>query len=788
MIRTDTAEPAIREIPLSRLALAPENVRRTPADDAAHAELVASIKAHGLLGSLVVRPAHANEAPASHVVVAGGRRLAALAALAAEGFLDADAPVPCRIVDHGDRAELSLAENAVRIAMHPADQVVAFAGLANSGRSVASIAARFGVSERTVERRLALGNAAPELLDAYRADKVDLDVLKAFAVTADRERQMAVWEQVSTQGYRPTAWQVKRLLTEERVPANAAVARFVGVEAYEAAGGAVLRDLFADQRENGVWFEDPVLLQTLARAKLQTAADELATRWKWAVPLIELDWKETARYGRIEPSEAAPTDAEEAEIERLRARHDELLNTDEAEWTPELEQEADAIEPRLEEIEAAIEARATFRPEDVAIAGCIVTVGHDGSMQVVQGLVRPEDIPEPADPADAAPTAGDGAGPSVAAPGMPANVAGISPPLARPADREAEARKEAGVGIGLADDLRAIRTALVKAHLAGDFEAAFDLAVFQMARSVFTLGYRAESLDIAMRETADRPNVRGNDDNFAAWSPGEAMLEDRSHLSLDWLGIEDGAESFAALRSLPRADKEALFAAAVARSVKGQLAFEYGGRPELEATIARLDIDFAKHVRPTADMLWSRIKKGRILDIARKTLGTAWASARAKSKKPELAAAMEEAFAAGPAPAGVTAAEHAAALAWTVPGFAAFDSGRIGDDHTDAADAAQTPAAETDSPPAGNGRDAPPATVADTPPDPAADDGPPPEAPIPPAIADAIDAMNRVPTADGGPRVIVHTFGEPNGHNPAPPPPAAANGAEDVPAFLRNVH
>ena len=49
-----------------------------------------------------------------------------------------------------------------------------------------------------------------------------------------------------------------------------------------------------------------------------------------------------------------------------------------------------------------------------------------------------------------------------------------------------KAREEAGVGIGLADDLRAVRTALVKAHLAKDYEAAFDLMLFQLARAVFT--------------------------------------------------------------------------------------------------------------------------------------------------------------------------------------------------------------------------------------------------------------------------------------------------------------
>ena len=48
-------EPLIREVPLSRLALAPENVRKTPADPIAEAELKASIVAHGLLENLVVR-------------------------------------------------------------------------------------------------------------------------------------------------------------------------------------------------------------------------------------------------------------------------------------------------------------------------------------------------------------------------------------------------------------------------------------------------------------------------------------------------------------------------------------------------------------------------------------------------------------------------------------------------------------------------------------------------------------------------------------------------------------
>ena len=62
--------------------------------------------------------------------------------------------------------------------------------------------------------------------------------------------------------------------------------------------------------------------------------------------------------------------------------------------------------------------------------------------------------------------------------------------------------------------------------------------------------------------------------------------------------------------------KRVLFAACVARTVKGQLAFEAGTRPELEVTVARLEIDFPACVRPSAEMFWSLIKKDRMLAVA----------------------------------------------------------------------------------------------------------------------------------------------------------------------------
>ena len=687
----------VRELTLDTLEPAPENVRTAPPEAAALAELKASLAAHGLLASLVVRPIESIRP--RYAVVAGGRRLAALKALAAEGAIPVNHPVPCR-VDGSDTppGELSLAENVVRVAMHPADQAQAFGRLAAGGASVAAIAARFGVSERVVAQRLRLGNAAPALLDAYRAGDLDLDTVQAFAMTADPARQLAVYEELRTGHVRPSPWQVRRRLAEGRVPGSSALARFVGVEAYEAAGGVLDRDLFADDAEGeGLWFDDPKLLSDLAMNRLRVAADALEGHWKWAEPVLDADWSTTARFGRVHPAPAVPTDAERGELDRLEARLDALAQQDAC--TAEESMEERSVAERIDAIEAAVEARALYSPEVRALAGCIVSIGDDGAMAVIRGLVRPEDVPaKPAAPAN-----GAGDAPAVedrtdaARPDPRISAPARTPP---PADPEAEARKAAGVGIGLADDLRAIRTAHVKAHLACRFEAAFDLLLFHLTRSIFGTGHDDGALDIAARPTPDVPAVRANDPAFAKASVGIAHLAgDRVAQPLEWLDQPAG-EAFAELRAMDDWHKQQLFASCVARSLKGQLAFEPGARPEVEATVARLDIDFARLYRPDAAFLFGRLRKDRLLAIARATLGEAWAAAHRNDRKAALAEAMETAFAAGAAvPAGVSPSARAAALAWVPPGFRAFDSGQAAETEAEAASG--------EAPPPANGGDAP---------------------------------------------------------------------------------
>ena len=92
-----------------------------------------------------------------------------------------------------DASEISLAENVVRVAMHPADQFEAFRTVIDNGATVAYVAARFGVSEDIVEKRLKLGRLSPVILAAYRADDIGLEQAQAFALSDDHAAQEAVY-------------------------------------------------------------------------------------------------------------------------------------------------------------------------------------------------------------------------------------------------------------------------------------------------------------------------------------------------------------------------------------------------------------------------------------------------------------------------------------------------------------------------------------------------------------------------------------------------------------------
>ena len=166
-----------------------------------------------------------------------------------------------------------------------------------------------------------------------------------------------------------------------------------------------------------------------------------------------------------------------------------------------------------------------------AIGGCIVTIDRDGSLKVIQGLIRAEDLPTQEDGKGGRKNGRqtDPAGSCDAEDDAEIIPPSVSPRSSNPAAR---AREEAGVGNGLADDLRAIWNGIVKSRLAGDFGAAFDLVLFQFARAVFDSSHYPEHC------TSSEKLVR-----FRISGDGEVGIGDRQRFCPVFPAVKAAAES-----------------------------------------------------------------------------------------------------------------------------------------------------------------------------------------------------------------------------------------------------
>ena len=269
-----------RDIPFNKLVLSQSNVRRIKAGVSIE-ELAQDIARRTLLQSLTVRPVLDGDGNETGMfeIPAGGRRYRALELLVQQKRLARTAPIPCIVRTEGLAEEDSLAENVQRAPLHPLDQFRAFRDLREKGMSEEEIAAAFFVSVQVVKQRLKLASVSPKLLDLYADDGMTLDQLMAFTVNADHERQEQVWE-ASQRSHNKEPYYIRRLLTEGAIRASDKRAQFVGIEAYEAAGGDVMRDLF--QQDDGGWLQNPVLLDRLVAEKLEREAESVrAEGWKW---------------------------------------------------------------------------------------------------------------------------------------------------------------------------------------------------------------------------------------------------------------------------------------------------------------------------------------------------------------------------------------------------------------------------------------------------------------------------------------------------------------------------
>lgn len=614
----------IRMIPLDQLTLSPKNVRKVKPSEADDAELLASIRAQGVKQNL----AGYEHPEGGYLIDAGGRRLKALQQLAEEGAIAKDHLVPCLIEDESEATLTSTTENMARAAMHPADEFDAFAKMIGEGRSEDEIARRFGVSEDLVRRRLKLARIAPEIFEAFREGQINLECVIAFTLTDHHDRQMTVWGAVKD-SHHVYPQHIKRLLTETSYAANSKLGQFVGLEAYEAAGGVVMRDLFADR--DTTYLENPELVERLAIEKLQKTAEAYVGDWKWVDVHLELDHGAFRSFGRVYPQDVEPDPKLVAESEKLSAREEELaMLNDEGGWSDAEDEEYHAIAPRLEEIEEEIEAARPYTDDHRAIAGVVLSVGWQGELQVEKGLVRPEDIPA------SDPKADDADGDGTMSQGIAAPTSSSPAPVADPA---AALRKADGITNGLADDLRTTRHHILRAHLSADYDVAFDIMLYTLCEQAFSLGYSNAALDLSLRQF-----YAPNREKLVADSTAEKMLEAlENDLRVEWMELEQ-PEDFRAMSALPAEDKQALFAWATGLALKAQLASDNRPSAVIEELGARMEVAVAACWRPTAANYWGTVTKAHIASVAKDIIGTEFADERAHEKKGEAAAAMDLAF------------------------------------------------------------------------------------------------------------------------------------------------
>lgn len=590
LIQTERTHPgnaySIASIPLNKLVPWDGNVRKTGASDDL-GELKASIAALGVLQSLVVRKTHRGK----YAIIAGRRRFLALSALAGEGTIEADAPVPCRIIPgSADATEISLTENVVRTAMHPADQFEAFRDLIDNGSSIDDVAARFGINESAVKKRLKLARVSPVIFVAYRKGKLTLEQVQAFAASDDHDMQERIFGELSHRSDDPE--DIRSALTEHEIAATDRRAQFITLAAYEEAGGALRRDLFAEGDE-GIFLLDSVLLDRLVMEKLQAEAEVVSAEgWKWVEAMPELDHETRAEFRMRRPEPLPLSGAAAEERRQLADEYTRLFDS--------MEEDDEATSARLDEIEARInvleETPSAYMPDTLAIAGAIVSIGRDGEVEVIRGLVRPEDEPE--EQRD-----------------------------------ESKPKEKPEFSAALVESLTDARSAAISASLATHPQIALTSVVYTLALSLFQPGPDRSSLQLTAKVTHHKEESRGASELEAIREQWTERLPGGESELWDWCLAQDTETLLQ------------LLAYCAARSVNAvQTKQDRTDCPRLVSAntlAAVLKLDMTEWFTPTGDNYFGRVGRTDILSAITEAKGTPAKRSWEKLRKSELAALAE---------------------------------------------------------------------------------------------------------------------------------------------------
>jgi ParB family chromosome partitioning protein len=639
-----------RDIPFNKLVLSQANVRRVKAGVSVE-ELAESIARRGLIQSLHVRPLldAGGQETGQFEVPAGGRRFRALELLVKQKRLARTAPVPCVLSEAQTGIlidELSLAENIERAPLHPLDQFRAFQSMRNKGMTEDAIAAAFFVDAKVVKQRLRLASVAPALLEVYAEDGMTLEQLMAFTVSEDHARQEQVWEAIRS-GWQKEPYHIRRLLTETTVRASDKRALFVGIDAYEAAGGSVLRDLF--QQDDGGWLQDPVLLDRLIGEKLKAEAETIAAEgWKWIEVAVNFPYGHLQGLRQLAGTTVDLTDDERATREALRDEYDRL----EAEYA-EAEELPDEVDQRLGEIEAVLEAfdsrPMVYAPGQMAKAGAFVSIDADGRLRVERGYVWPEDeaVAEPeGEGADGA----DGSRPAGAEPAQPQRaVITIGGAAVEGDDEEDAADVVRPLPDRLVTELTAHRTLALRDAVAKSPHVALTALLHRLVSDSFLRQSGRGCLEAQVREVHFPAQAEDLRDSASALSIAERHERWGDHVPADDAALWDW------LDALDDASRLELLAHCVSFGVNAlyEKPNPYGGmgvsQHGLAQRLAQADrlaqatgLDMvAAGWRPTVENYLGRVTKPRIIEAVREGAGDRAAELISHLKKGEMAKEAE---------------------------------------------------------------------------------------------------------------------------------------------------
>lgn len=589
-----------KNLMLKEITFTDQNARITPRTQEEIEEMAISIEATGLLQNLVVH----RMADGRYGAAAGETRRLGMDLLMVQGRSAAGVPVtpefivPVLVVDEQDAYAISVAENVRRTNLQPADQLENIRLLATKGTPPEQIGAILGFSTLHVKKCLKLTTVAPALLELLKTNQINFDQLAALGATDDHLRQIQAWDKGKYDDHFRTPKALRKIvLADEVSAADSQLVNFVGIDAYQAAGGEIREEMFVDD----VILTDPLKLETLAIAKLQAVADDVAKNegWAWSVGRT----REAKRYTDDEKTFEIPwvttrlTSEQKAEMDQLLAEQellDDMLDAtgldadDEWEHAPRVEQ----IEARINEINAAAELNQ-WPPEVRAKAGIIAYL-KDGQIQIQRGLMKVEDIKQQ-----------------------------------EKANRE-EIKKntppsEKGLSQVLVASLSAERTLAVSAALAQNTNVAIALHTFTLARRVFDKGYF-----YVLHTSVESMRSGCLSQSEEAGSASGIANQKLNEMHESWLNQfpENWSDSFEWLLAWPQGDVLGLLAYCISHGLDGRDSYLKDKRvgTKLDSVEKALDFQIGEWWKPTSDNYFSRIGKDQIVDA----LNSAGESGKAK--------------------------------------------------------------------------------------------------------------------------------------------------------------